>query len=182
MIARRALLWLTVSAMLVYTLFPFYWALNGSLQPAARLFAIPADYWPWPPSAESYRSVLANSVFLKAVRNSIVVATCTTLAALAAGSLAAYALARFRMRGQNVALGMILAMTMFPQIAVVGAIHSMMTALGLYNSLTGLCLSYMLFTLPLTTWVLTGFFRGLPRQLEESAYIDGAGPWKTSGM
>jgi trehalose/maltose transport system permease protein len=176
---RRALYVAGLVVVLVYTLFPFYWAVNGSLQPSARLFAIPADYLPWPPTLDSYRDVLENAVFLKSLRNSVIVAASVTLLALICGSLAAYALGRLRMRGGRVALGMILAMTMFPQIAVLGAVHSIITWLGLYNTLAGLVLSYMLFTLPLTVWVLAGFFRALPRELEESAYVDGAGPLQT---
>jgi trehalose/maltose transport system permease protein len=176
---RRLLYAAALLAALVYTLFPFYWALNGSLQPAARLFAIPADYLPLPPSLSSYRDVLQNDVFLKSLRNSAIVSASVALLALACGSLAAYALARFRMRGGRIALGLILAMTMFPQISILGAVHSIITWLGLYNTLGGLVLTYMLFTLPLTVWVLTGFFRTLPRELEESAYVDGAGPLQT---
>lgn len=176
---RRVLYTALLAALLFYALFPFYWALNGSLQPPERLFAIPADYLPIPPALASYREIFTNAVFLKSLRNSVIVAASVTLLSLGAGSLAACALARFRIRGGRVALGLILAMTMFPQIAVLGAVHAIISFLGLYNTLAGLVLSYMLFTLPLTVWVLTGFFRSLPRELEESAYVDGAGPVQT---
>ncbi len=179
MILRRILYLLALLLMVVYALFPFYWALSGSLQPSEKLFAIPADYFPWPATLESYRQIFADEVFLKGLRNSVIVAGSVTLLALATGSLAACALARFRMRGARIVLGLILAMTMFPQIAVLGAVHAIISFLGLYNSLAGLILSYMLFTLPLTVWVLTGFFQSLPRELEESAYVDGAGPFQT---
>lgn len=177
--ARRLLFWLLVGLVLVYTVFPFYWAVNGSLQPSERLFAIPADYAPLPPSAQSYTAALKDGAFLLSLRNSAIVASCTTLLALTAGSLAACALGRYRMRGRRVTLGLILAMTMFPQISILGAVHAIISGLGLYNSLPGLILSYMLITLPLTVWVLTGFFRSLPRELEESAYVDGASPFQT---
>ncbi len=176
---RRTFFWIALVLMVLYALFPFFWALNGSLQTPDRLFAIPADYFPWPATLESYRTVFGDDVFVKALRNSVIVAVCVTILALTAGSLAACALARFRMRGHRIALGLILSMTMFPQIAVLGAVHSIISFLGLYNSLPGLILSYMLFTLPLTVWVLTGFFSSLPRELEESAYVDGAGPFQT---
>lgn len=176
---RRILFWLLVALVLVYTIFPFYWAVNASLQPESRLFAVPADYIPIPPSLESYREALRDQTFLVSLRNSAVVASATTFLALVTGSLAACALGRFRMRGRRITLGLILAMTMFPQISVLGAVHAIISALGLYNTLAGLVLSYMLITLPLTVWVLTGFFRSLPRELEESAYVDGASPFQT---
>lgn len=176
---RRLLYLIGLGVTITYALFPFYWALNGSLQPPERLFAIPADYFPLPASLDSYRQVFQNEAFLQSLKNSVIVSSAVTVLALAAGSLAACALARFRMRGARITLGLILAMTMFPQIAVLGAIHSIISFLGLYNSLAGLILSYMLFVLPLTVWVLTGFFRSLPRELEESAYVDGAGSFQT---
>jgi trehalose/maltose transport system permease protein len=176
---RRILLWVGIALMMLFTLFPFYWAVNASFQPSDRLFAIPADYFPWPLAFDSYRQIFDDQVFLKALRNSAIVAGSVTVLALVTGSLAACALARFRMRGGRVVLGLILAMTMFPQISVLGAVHYIISFLGLYNTLAGLVLSYMLFSLPLTVWVLTGFFHSLPRELEESAYVDGAGPFQT---
>jgi trehalose/maltose transport system permease protein len=176
---RRLLLAVGVLVLLAFTIFPFYWAVNASFQPQDRLFASPASYFPFPPSLESYRQIFTDNVFPKSLRNSVIVAFCSTLLALVAGSLAACALARFRMRGTRLTLGLILSMTMFPQITVLGALHSILSFFHLYNTLAGLVLSYLLFTLPLTVWVLTGFFRSLPRELEESAYVDGATPFQT---
>ncbi|MGI8905309.1 MAG: carbohydrate ABC transporter permease [Candidatus Sumerlaeaceae bacterium] len=170
---------LLVVLVLLFTLFPFYWAVNASLLPQAKLFATPAVYVPVPPTVEWYEKVWKDTGFVRALRNSGIVAVSTTVLALSAGAMAAYALARFRMRGRRITLGLILAMTMFPQISVLGAMHQTITALGLYNRLGGLVLSYMILTLPLTVWVMSGFFGSLPRELEESAYVDGASPFQT---
>jgi len=175
----RLFLPLLITGVLIFTLFPFYWAVNASLQPENQLFATPAVYFPIPGTGEWFRAVLEDTAFTKALRNSAIVALSTTTIALVVGGLAAYALARFRLRGGRVTLGLILAMTMFPQITILGAVHQIISALGLYNHLAGLVLSYMLLTLPLTVWVLTGFFRSMPRELEESAFVDGAGPLQT---
>lgn len=175
----RLLLGLLVTLVLVFTLFPFYWAVNASLQPENRLFATPAFYFPAPATLSSYRSIFQDSTFTLALRNSLLVAGSTTCLALLVGAFAAYALARFKMRGRRVTLALILALTIFPQITILGAVHHIISVLGLYNRLAGLVVSYMLLTLPLTVWVLTGFFRSLPRELEESAYVDGAGPLQT---
>lgn len=176
---KRVGLLVLVAMVLLFTLFPFYWTLNASLQPEERLFVTPADYFPWPATLKSYRGAFADEAFVTSLRNSAIVAVSTTTIALITGALAACALGRFRMRGRRIALGFILAMTMFPQISILGAVHTIISTLGLYNRLAGLVLSYMLITLPLTVWVLTGFFRGLPRELEESAYVDGASPFQT---
>lgn len=170
--------YLVVALVLFYVLFPFYWAVNASLQPRSRLFQVPADYFPVPGSLDSYREVLSNQAFRLAVRNSIVVAGGATLLALALGSLAACALGRYHMRGRQAVLLLILAMTVFPQITVLGAVKEIIVSLNLYNRLGGLVLSYMLFILPFTVWVLASFFRGLPKELEESAYVDGASPFQ----
>ena len=177
-VARLGFLLLVV-LVLLFALFPFYWAVNASLLPQIRLFTTPAVYAPVPPVTEWYVKVWQDSGFVAALRNSAVVAVSTTVLALSTGAMAAYALARFRMPGRRITLGLILAMTMFPQISVLGAMHQIITALGLYNRLGGLVLSYMLLTLPLTVWVMTGFFKSLPLELEESAYVDGASPFQT---
>lgn len=157
-------------------LFPFYWATNGALQPTDRLFAIPADYFPVPASLDSFRSVLSDASFIKALRNSFIVASGATAISLFLGALAAYALGRLRVRGRTFLLGIVLTMTMFPQISVLGALYETLVRLELYNRRAGLMLSYLVFLLPLTIWILTQFMRSFPIELEESAYLDGAGP------
>lgn len=176
---RRALFYFGVAGVLLYTLFPFYWALNGSLQPSGKIFSTPANYFPSPISLESYRAVWRNTLFVRALGNSAVVASGATLLSLAIGAFAAYALGRFRIRGRRAVLSIVLSMTMFPQISILGAMYTLISNLGLYNRPAGLILSYLLFTLPLTVWVLTNFFRAMPMELEESAWIDGAGPLRT---
>lgn len=176
MMLRRVLLYFFIVGLVLYAVFPFYWALTGSLQPEGKIFRTPASYAPLPPSLKSYRTVLNSSTFLVSLRNSAIVAGSATVISLAIGALAACALGRYKMRGRQVMLSMVLSMTMFPQISVLGALHTIISHIGLYNRLSGLVLSYMLFTLPFTVWLLTNYFKSLPRELEESAYVDGAGP------
>src|SRR5207302_5395274 len=92
------------------------------------------------------------------------------------GSLAAYALGRFNFRGRSATLYLMLSMTIFPQIAILGALYTMINDFGTFNTLWSLIMSYMIFTLPFTVWVLTSFMLALPKDLEEAAYIDGATP------
>ena len=175
----RILFFLLVAVIFVYTVFPFYWALRSSLTPNKDLFSTPVQYFPTHPTFANYQSVLGSGDFQRALLNSTIVALSVTLLSLAVGSLAAYALGRFRFRGRMVVMYVVLSMTIFPQIAILGALYVMMTNLGLYNTLGALIISYMIFTLPFTVWVLTSFFRSLPKELEESAYIDGAGLFQT---
>jgi trehalose/maltose transport system permease protein len=173
---KRVAFYLVMALIVVYTLFPYYWAIVSSLKPTAELFATPVLYWPVHPTLENYRLVLSNGDFLLALVNSAVVCVATVGLALTIGSLAAYVLGRFTFKGRTPVMYIILAMTMFPQIAVLGGLYTMINALGLFNRLPALVLSYLLFTLPFTVWVLTNFFKGLPGELEEAAMMDGASP------
>ena len=168
--------WLLIAAIFVYAIFPFYWALRSAFTPESELFRTPVDYFPKHPTLANFRGALSTSTFQHALINSTIVAGSVTLISLAIGSLAAYALGRFRFRGRSAVLYLMLSMTIFPQIAILGALYTMITRFHLYDSLGALILSYMIFTLPFTVWVLTSFMRGLPGDLEEAAYVDGATP------
>jgi trehalose/maltose transport system permease protein len=160
----------------VYIVFPFYWAVRSAFTPDAELFKTPVSYWPSNPTWSNFSAVLTSSDFQQALINSTIVAGSVTLIALALGSLAGYALGRFRFRGRSAALYMMLSMTIFPQIAILGALYTMINNFQLYNTLTALIFSYMILVLPLTVWILTSFMRALPKDLEEAAYVDGASP------
>lgn len=171
--------YVVVGVIAVYALFPFYWAVRSSFTPDTEQFKTPIDYIPTHPTLFNYREVLSNGDFQRALINSTIVAGSVTLISLALAALAGYALGRFRFRGRTFTLYLMLSMTIFPQIAILGALYKMITTFHLYNTLYALILSYMIFTLPFTVWVLTTFSRGLPRDLEEAAYVDGATPFQT---
>lgn len=175
----RVLFYLVVLLIVVYTIFPFYWAINTSLKPAGELFITPVSYWPKNLTLNNYRQVFDNDNFVRAIINSAIVATATTLIALVLGSFAAYALGRINFRGRSPVLYIILSMTMFPAIAVLGSMYEMVRRAGLFNTLWALIITYLLFTLPFTVWVLTNFFKAMPRELEEASLVDGATPFKT---
>jgi trehalose/maltose transport system permease protein len=122
---------------------------------------------------DNFRAVLNNGRFLRALLNSTIVASSVTALSLVVGSFAGYALGKMRFTGRTPALYVILAMTMFPQIAVLAGLYAVIRVLGM-PAIPSMVLSYMLFTLPFTVWVLTSFFRGLPASLLEAARVDGA--------
>jgi trehalose/maltose transport system permease protein len=178
-IINRALFWVLIVFILLYTIFPFYWAIATSFKRGGDLFLTPVKYFPDPISFESYQYVFQNGDFLRALLNSTITSLATVLLALAIGSLGAYALGRLPFRGKTLILYTTLAMTTFPAIAVLPALFQMVRAAGLYNTIPALVFSYMTFTLPFTVWVLTNFFKAMPGELEEAALVDGATPIQT---
>lgn len=181
-ILRDILFWLIVIAIAIYTLFPFYWAVVSSLTPASALFSTPVRYFPENPTTSAYITIFQNAGFRRALLNSAIVAVTTVVISLGIGAFGAYALGRLRFRGRSLVLYTILSMTMFPAIAILGSLFTMVRALGIYNTPYALILTYMTFTLPFTIWVLSNFFKSLPLDLEQAAYVDGATPFQTFYM
>lgn len=171
----RVVFWLIVAAIVFASVFPFYYAILSSLKSGTALFRV--NYLPESFNLANYRQVLTTASFLASIWNSIFIATITVGAALLLAVTASYALARVRFRGRGLLLMTILAVSMFPQIAVLSGLYELVTWLGLYNRPWALILSYTIFTLPFTVWVLTTFMRDLPVEIEEAAIMDGASPW-----
>ena len=175
---RKAPFYLLIAVIFIYAVFPFYWAIRSAFTPDGELFKTPVQYFPVHATLTNFREVLSSGEFQDALMNSTIVAGSVVVVAVAVGALAAYALGRFNFRGRSVTLYVMLSMTTFPQIAILGALYTMINRFGIYNDLKALILSYMIFTLPFTVWVLTSFMRALPKDLEEAAYIDGASPFQ----
>lgn len=156
-------------------MFPFIWVFLSSMKPPSELYGDQAFNWiAEHPTIENYISVFVNYPFLNYLKNSFIIAVITTLIAVFFASLAAYALARLPFRGKSVILGLVLSVTMFPQISTLSPIYIILMHLGLTNSYTGLIIPYITITLPLSIWILVTFFRKIPLELEESAKMDGA--------
>ena len=162
-----------IGLLLAATLFPLYWMLVSSITPEARLFEAPALV-PTSPVLEHYRALFAQRNFWIPIRNSLIVAGATTALAVTTGALCAYALARLVFPGKRLLLSFVLAVSMFPQIALVSPLYMLLRELGLINTYPGLVLPYLTFATPLTIWLLLGYFRQLPADIEEAARMDGA--------
>ncbi len=169
--------WAIIVVVMVSSLIPFYWLINTSLKFGPGLST--ADLWPRDPSFQNYVDVLNDGRFLTAVGNSVIVASVTTLLALLFGSSAAYALARLPLPRKAVMLTLVSAVTTFPVITIIAPIFEIWTQIGLYDTLIGLIIPKLTFSLPLAIFTLTSFFREIPSELEEAAAIDGCGPITT---
>ena len=180
--------WFLYVLIVVWMLFPFYWAINSSMKSEAQLQMTPATFVPRDPQTndiavtlQNYGAVFRNESFVRGLVNSVIVAVSVTVLALMIGAFAAFALGKLRFRGKTPSLYLILAMTMFPQVAVLSGLYALITFLGI-SARPSMIFTYMLFTLPFTAWVLTSFFRGLPMEIMQSAQVDGASPFQTFYM
>ncbi|ANQ53047.1 sugar ABC transporter permease [Thermosipho affectus] len=172
-------LYLAVILIFIWCVFPFYWAIVSSLKPDKDLFELNPSLFPRQITFENYIKVFSERPFHINIWNSIVVSGITTLFSLAIGSLAAYAIARLKFKGKIVVMSLILAVSMFPQVSILGSLFVILRKFKLINTYSGLIFPYVSMTLPLTTWILQNFFRELPKEVEESAAIDGCSRFRT---
>ncbi len=172
---KGVLLGLGVLATVLFCLFPFYWMINTSLKTGADLGR--SAIFPPSPSLDNYSNVLSDSAFLKGLRNSAIVAGTVTLLSITIGSFAAYALARLNFPRKFLLLAIILSISTFPPITIAAPVFQLWTDIGLYNTHIGLILPTLTFGLPLAIYILSSFFRDIPKELEEAALVDGASPF-----
>jgi trehalose/maltose transport system permease protein len=172
---KSTLFYLLVALIILFAVFPFYYAIITSFKSGTAIFSI--DYLPKQVSLANYVSVMTQGNFAWNLVNSLIVSAAVVGISLLLGVTAAYALSRVRFRGRPALLLIILSVSMFPQIAVLAGLFELILGLGIYNTLISLVFSYMIFTLPFTVWVLTTFMRDLPIEIEEAAIVDGASPW-----
>ncbi len=177
-IIKKIAFYALVVVIVLIAIFPFYYAIVTSFATGTDIFRV--NYFPTGFDLANYKAVFFNSNgnFLRSILNSVFVSGMTVIMALLIGVTASYALARVRFRGRGLLLMTILAVSMFPQIAVLAGLFELIRAIGVYNTPWGLIISYTIFTLPFTVWVLTTFMRDLPVEIEEAAIVDGATPWQ----
>lgn len=172
--ALRSGFTLLLLSIVLFSVYPFYYAILTSFKRSSELFNV--SYLISRLDFSNYGAVLSQDSFLQSFSNSVLVSTLTVVISLLFGLTAAYALGRVDFRGRGSVLLIVLAVSMFPQVAVLSGLFEVIRGLNLYNNPFGLVFSYTIFTLPFTVWVLTTFMRQLPKELEEAAIVDGATP------
>ena len=175
---RRTVFYIALAGLAAFCLCPLLWQLLTSLKPDTELTRLP-PLLPQHPTISHYLAVFTGRPFLRIIANSGLVAALTTAFSLVIGSLAAFALARLPVVGKGLILAAILSISMFPPIATVSPLYIIIRTVGLRDTPWALVGTYTTFSLPLTVWILTGFFRQIPGDLFRAARIDGCSPLQT---
>jgi len=173
---RTTILVAGATGVTLWSLLPFLWQISTSLQNDKNLVAATPSLLPIPVTLDHYFNIFTAKSFHLYILNSTIVAGLTTLFTLVAGSLAAFALARLRVHHRFGILGLILSVSMFPQITIVAPLYLLAADLGLLDTYASLVIVYLALGLPLVIWVLFGYFQTIPVEIDEAATVDGAGP------
>ncbi|MGH3263180.1 MAG: carbohydrate ABC transporter permease, partial [Trebonia sp.] len=176
-IVKETLFYLAVIIVVLIALFPVYWILRTSLLSNQQVAAgvggangiIPSHL-----SGAAYKNVFTQGSFLRPLINSIIVSLATTVVTIVVGSMAGYALARLRIRGAGAILAFILLAGFFPVLAMIGPLFLVLRYIGALDSIWPLIIVYLVYTLPIATWLLKNFFEQIPAELEDAALVDGA--------
>jgi multiple sugar transport system permease protein len=177
---RRTSFGVLVIGIAVWSLFPFAWQVITSFEPDRDLAQFTPTWLPIPGGTlQHYRNVFVAKDFAPYILNSVIVDVSATAIALVFAALAAYSIARLPLPGKGIVLGLVLAVSMFPQISIVTPLYQILISLHLIDTYTGLSGVYIGLSLPLMVYILWGHFRTIPREMDEAARIDGAGPLRT---
>jgi multiple sugar transport system permease protein len=175
--ARQNVGWIIGSILiLLYTLVPIVWMLSLSLKPGGDITN--KSFFPTNWSLDNYRLVFKTDLFTSALRNSIGISLISTVIGVVVAMFVAYAIARLDFPGKKFILSVALAIAMFPVVSLVGPLFNMWRAVGLFDTWPGLIIPYVSFTLPLSIWTLSAFFREIPWEMEQAAQVDGATNWQ----
>jgi multiple sugar transport system permease protein len=173
-VAARAIAYGVVALLLVLVAVPFYWMVNTSLKASAQIQSLVPYYYPAPATLANYVELITRTNFPRWIRNSATVAFGSTLVTVLVSCLAGYSLTRIRYRGRRTLATMVLIVYLVPPTLLFIPLYTILRGLGLANTLWALLIAYPTFTVPFCTWLLMGFFRSIPPDLEDAAMVDGA--------
>lgn len=171
---QRIGFWTVILIFIFYTLVPFYWAVSTSFKSPQEAEQVPLTYLPQNPTLENYQTAINNDELLISIGNSFLVAGSVTILSLVVGGCAAFAIGRYRFYGRALMRYVVLSMNLFPTIAILPSLLEIITDYGLSGQIGSLIITYPIFMLPTTTWMLIPFFQSLAPDIEQAAYVDGA--------
>jgi multiple sugar transport system permease protein len=160
--------------LLLFVLFPFYWVFITAFKTELQIQQFQSIYWPDPWTLDQFRTLLFKTGYLQWFRNTVIVAVSTTILSVTFSALAGYALARLKFRGAGVLTTVLLITYLLPGSLMFIPLYRILTNLHIINTYAALIVTYPTFMMPFATWVLLGYYRSIPEDLEDAAMIDGA--------
>ncbi|MCX5046617.1 carbohydrate ABC transporter permease [Aldersonia sp. NBC_00410] len=172
--------WWTVAgiAIVAYSFFPMVWMISLSFKPPSDIVSGKPQFLPTSWTFDNFTEVFSQSLFTRALINSIGISLIATTLSVIVAMFASYAIARLEFPGKKLLLSLALAIAMFPQAALVGPLFNMWRSIGIYDTWIGLIIPYLTFALPLSIWTMSAFFRQIPWEMEQAAQVDGATAWQ----
>jgi ABC-type glycerol-3-phosphate transport system permease component len=165
---------LLAGAIVLILAIPFFWMVSAAFRSTAEIFAIPPRWLPWPLTLDNFRDVIGLTNFERAFANSAFITLTATAVTLFLACPAAYAFARYSFRGRRILLLSTLVTQLFPAAMLLIPLYRVWARLGWFDTYQALIVTYVAFNLPLSIWLLTAFFRTVPRDLEDASLVDGA--------
>jgi N,N'-diacetylchitobiose transport system permease protein len=159
--------------------FPIYWMLITAFKTSGDINSLTPQFWPHHPSLRGFSEVLRDPIFRADLRNSLVITLAAVLVSIVIGFFGALAIARFRFLGRKVFVFAVLIVQMIPLLALTIPMSLLLDRFQLKNSLTGVVIAYLMFTMPYTVWTLRTFIANVPPELDEAAMVDGCSRWQT---
>ena len=172
-LSAKRLRWFAAAVVIVNGVFPALWILFTSLKTEHELTSKPITYWPEEPTLANFAAAFHDQPLLGFLINSLVVAGLSTLLSLFVSALAAYAIARLKLRCRDLILTCIIAVSMFPLVTLMVPLFEIMRGIGLLNTYWALVLPYTVLNLPICTLLMVSFFQDIPRDIENAAMLDG---------
>lgn len=178
-LSQIATFYAPLGGFLVFLLFPFYWMLVTALKPNRDLYNLALNpLWTWTPTFDHFRKLLYDTHFLPWMGNTLVIAVGATALSLAVSLVAAYAIGRLRFRGSG-PLGVAIFLSyLVPPVILFIPLSRIVSGLGLWDRPAALILTYPTFLVPFCVWLMMGYFRSIPQELEDCARVDGASRWQ----
>jgi len=166
--------YLPLSIVVLPMLFPLYWLVASALKDPVEVFHIPPPWYPHAATLDAFRNVFARGSFLYAIRTSILVAGTTSILSVLVALCSGYALARLKFPLRSLGGTALLFTQLFPVAAILIPLYLFWSRIGLHSSYTALIITYLAQAVPITTWLMKGYFETIPIEMEQAAWIDGA--------
>lgn len=163
-----------IALLLIFSLAPIFWVVSTSLKPDAEIYHF--SLLPMHPTLQNYEKVINSSNMLRYFFNTVIISVCTTVISMCVATLGAYGFSRYSFPGSRSVLGFIMFTRVLPRVTIIIPFYVTLRQLKMINTYQGIVLVYLMVVMPVTIWMLKGFFDDIPHEIEEAAVLDGCSP------